>query len=130
MTALIDDHDAISAVLKLFIEGESKGESAKLLQACHPDARMFGRLGKDRADMSIPELADLCAKYPLDTDGRYRGRIVSITQTGDAAVAVVAEDHCWGSVSFTDFLSLARIEGEWKIVNKTFEHTGGEPPPM
>jgi hypothetical protein len=34
----------------------------------------------------------------------------------------------WESLSFTDFFSLSRIDGEWKIVNKTFAHTGGEPP--
>jgi hypothetical protein len=130
VTALIDDHDAISTVIRLFLDGESKGDAAKLMSTCHPDARMYGRLGSDRADMPISELAALSAKYPLDTDGRYRGRIISINQVGDAAVATVAEDHCWGSVSFVDFLSLARCNGHWKIVNKTFEHTGGEPPPM
>jgi hypothetical protein len=35
-----------------------------------------------------------------------------------------------GTLSFTDFFSLSRIDGEWKIVNKTFAHTGGEPPPQ
>lgn len=130
MTAMIDDYDAIAAVCRLFIEGESKGDAAKLVAACHRDARMYGLLGDERADMPISELAALCAKFPLDTDGSYRGRIVSIVQTGDAAVATVAEDNCWGSVSFIDYLSLARIDGAWKIVNKTFAHTGGTPPPM
>jgi hypothetical protein len=27
-----------------------------------------------------------------------------------------------------DFFSLARTDVTWKIVNKTFVHTGGEPP--
>jgi hypothetical protein len=27
-----------------------------------------------------------------------------------------------------DYFSLARIDGVWKIVNKTYAHTGGEPP--
>jgi hypothetical protein len=128
MNELIDDYDGITRVLRLFIEGESTGDAAKLKSVCHPDARMFGRLADQRADMSMGELAALCAQYPLDTDGGYRGRITSIVQVGDAAIATVAEDHCWGGVSFVDFLSLARINGEWKIVNKTFAHTGGKPP--
>jgi hypothetical protein len=49
---------------------------------------------------------------------------------GDAAVAVVSEDRCWGSVSFVDILSLSRIAGDWKIVNKTFAHTGGTMPAL
>ena len=49
-------------------------------------------------------------------------------QTDDAAVATVAEEGYWGTVSFVDYLSLARIDGIWKIVSKLFAHTGGEPP--
>jgi hypothetical protein len=30
----------------------------------------------------------------------------------------------------TDFFTLAQIDGKWAIVNKTFAHTGGEPPAM
>ncbi len=33
-------------------------------------------------------------------------------------------------MSFTDYFTLARIDGAWTIVNKTFAHTGGEPPEM
>jgi len=44
------------------------------------------------------------------------------------AMAAVAEDGFWGSVSFVDFFNLAKVDGRWVIVNKTFAHTGGEPP--
>jgi hypothetical protein len=51
-------------------------------------------------------------------------------QAGDAAFAVLEEEGFWGTVSFRDFFTLARIDGAWTIVNKTFAHTGGEPPEM
>ena len=38
------------------------------------------------------------------------------------------EEGFWGTVSFVDFFTLARIDGAWKIVNKAFVHTDGEPP--
>jgi hypothetical protein len=60
--------------------------------------------------------------------GVYRARILSVTQVGDVASAMVAEDGYWGTVSFVDFLALCRINGAWKIVNKLFAHTGGQPP--
>ena len=42
----------------------------------------------------------------------------------DIAVAVVAEDHCWGQEAFIDILSLWRQPGQpWKIVNKVFTQT-------
>jgi hypothetical protein len=123
----IDEHDAIAKVLGLYMDGSAQGDAGKLKEAFHPDARMFGSLGGHRVDMPIQTFFDLAAQGPADT-GRYRGRIVSITQIGDAATAVVAEDGFWGQVSFVDFFNLAKIDGRWQIVKKTFAHTGGTPP--
>jgi hypothetical protein len=64
----------------------------------------------------------------LQTPASYRARVLSVNQTGDAAVATVAEEGYWGSVSFVDYFLLARIDGAWKIVCKAFAHTAGEPP--
>jgi Putative lumazine-binding len=127
-TDQIDEHDAIAAVLQLYMDGSARGEVVKLEEAFHPDARMFGSLGGTRYDVPIQALFEMTAHGPADTAGRYRGRIVSITQVGDAAMAAVAEDGFWGQVSFMDFFTLAKIDGRWQIVNKTFAHTGGEPP--
>ena len=126
-TSVVDDYDAICRVLQLCTEGEAKGDVAKLQEAFHADARMFGSLAGERYDVPIEELFALAESAPADT-GSYRSRILSVQQTGDAAVGVVAEEGYWGSVSFIDYFQLARIEGEWKIVCKLFDHTGGEPP--
>ena len=123
----IDDYDAICAVVQLCLDGEAMGDVAKLQEAFHQDARMFGDLAGSRYDVPIQKLFDMAAQDPADT-GNHRSRILSVTQLGDVATATVAEEGYWGTVSFVDFLSLCRIEGSWKIVNKTFAHTGGAPP--
>jgi Putative lumazine-binding len=122
----IDDYDAITAVVNLYIDASKTGDASTLERAFHPDARMFGALGPQRIDISIQEFFKLAASMPMGQT--YRARITAVNQVDDAATAVVVEDECWGSVSFVDFFSLARIKGEWKIVNKTFAHTGGTPP--
>jgi hypothetical protein len=124
---VVSDYDAICRVLQLCTDGEAKGDVAKLQEAFHADARMFGSLAGERFDVPIAELFALAESEPADT-GNYRSRVLSVQQTGDAAVAVVAEEGYWGSVSFIDYFLLARIEGVWKIVCKLFDHTGGEPP--
>jgi len=124
---VVDDYDAIHRVLQLCTEGEAKGDVAKLQEAFHEDARMFGSLAGERYDVPIAELFELAESAPADT-GSYRSRVLSVQQTGDAAVGVVAEEGYWGTVSFIDYFQLVRIEGEWKIVSKLFAHTGGEPP--
>ena len=122
-----DDYDAICRVVQLCLDGESTGSVEKLREAFHEDARMFGSLAGERYDEPISVLFDMAASAPADT-GNYRARILSVHQTADAALATVAEEGYWGTVSFIDYLSLARINGTWKIVNKLFAHTGGEPP--
>ena len=124
---VVDDYDAIHRVLQLCTEGEAKGDVAKLREAFHPDARMFGSISGEREDVPIEELFAEAESEPADT-GSYRSRILSVQQTRDAAVGVVADEGYWGTVSFIDYFLLARIEGDWKIVCKLFAHTGGEPP--
>ena len=124
---VVRDYDAICRVVQLCTDGEAKGDVAKLREAFHADARMFGAISGERYDVPIEELFSLAESEPADT-GSYRSRVLSVQQTGDAAVGVVAEEGYWGTVSFIDYFLLARIEGEWKIVCKLFAHTGGEPP--
>lgn len=125
--SLVDDYDAIRDVVQLCLDGEATGDVAKLQEAFHPEARMFGDMAGTRYDAPIQTLFEMAAEGPADT-GSYRARILSITHLDAVATATVAEEGYWGTVSFVDFLSLCRIDGSWKIVNKTFAHVGGEPP--
>ena len=120
----------ITRVVNLYAEGVRDGDAAKLREAFHPQAWMFGSLAGTRYDEPIDELIALVDGKPVDVDGSFQARVVSVEQVGDAAFAVLEEDGFWGTVAFTDFFTLARIDGAWKIVNKTFAHTGGEPPEM
>lgn len=87
-----------------------------------------GSLGGTRYDVPISQLIDIATSHPLDSDGSYKARITSVQQVGDAATAILEEDGCWGGVSFVDFFARTKIDGSWKIVNKTFTHTAGEMP--
>ena len=113
---VVGDYDAIRDVVQLCLDGEATGDVGKLREAFHDDARMFGSLAGERYDVPISALMEMSASSPADT-GHYQSRILSIHQTGDAALATVAEEGYWGTVSFTDYLSLSRINGRWKIVN-------------
>ena len=59
-------------------------------------------------------------KPPADEAQRKR-RIVSIDVSGDAALAKVELDY--PKVFFVDYLSLLKIDGEWKIAQKTYTGT-------
>jgi hypothetical protein len=120
----------ITRTVDLYVEGVRNGDGAKLREAFHPQAWMFGSLAGTRYDEPIGELIAMVDGHPVDVDGSFQARVVSVEQAGDAAFAILEEEGFWGTVSFTDFFTLAQIDGAWKIVNKTFAHTGGEPPTM
>jgi hypothetical protein len=114
--------------VQLYIDGVRKGDASALEAAFHSDARMFGALGGQRVDVPIADLIGMAATQPADVDGTFEANVRSLEEHGDIAVATVDEKNFWGSVHFTDVLSLARFEEGWKIVNKAFTHTGGTPP--
>jgi hypothetical protein len=128
MAVSAPEQTAITEVVQLYIDGSRTGDADKLRRAFHPDARMYGSIAGERFDQPIEEFFTMASSQPADVDGTYEARIVSLEQVGDAATAAIEETGFWGTLSFTDFFSLSRIDGEWKIVNKTFAHTGGEPP--
>jgi len=130
MGAVAAETTEIEQVIKVYIDGVRKGDAAKLRAAFHADARMFGSLGGHRVDMPISDFFAMADGSPADVDGTYQARITAVTQVGDAATVQLDEEGYWGTVSFTDFFALCRIEGKWTIVNKTFVHTAGDPPPM
>jgi len=126
----IDDYDAITRVIELYIHGSANGDAGKLKEAFHEDSSMFGHVDGHRFDMPIAQFFEVAAAAPMNVGGNYRARITSVQQTGDAAVVTLAEDGCWGQVSFVDYFNLAKFGDTWKITNKTFAHTAGEMPPM
>ena len=127
-TATATDREAIAEVMQLYMDGAADGDASKLEAAFHEQAWMFGEMGGQRLDMPIKEFFGLAEARPLKTDDRFEARLVAVEQTDNAATAVVEEDGAWGSVSFLDYFTLVRTDGDWKIVNKTFAHTGGKPP--
>jgi hypothetical protein len=128
MATAAQETDQITRTVNLYVEGLRDGNAAKLREAFHPDARMWGSTGGQREDEPISALIAEVDGKPVDVDGSFHAQVTSIDQTGDAASVTLSEEGLWGTVSFVDFFSLARIDGTWKIVNKTFVHTGGEPP--
>jgi hypothetical protein len=128
MAATAQETEQITGVVDLYVEGCRHGDADRLREAFHEEARMWGSLGGARIDVPIGEMIAMVDGKPVDIDGSYQATVTSVDQTQDVASVVLEEEGFWGTVSFVDFFALARIDGTWKIVNKTFVHTGGTPP--
>lgn len=120
----LDEIEAVKAVMQLYIEG-ADGDVAKLNQAFHPDARMFGHVGEARRDMPISQFIEGVSNAGANLTGpKYRAEMQDITVTGRAAVVTLVEQDYRGC-EFVNFFTLARFEDGWKLVSKTYTSTGG-----
>ena len=126
MTRAAPDYDEIVRVVQLYPAGFNDRDAGKLREAFHEDAWMFftredGILHTAR----IWDVVDLwAAGEPDDPPHRVTGRIISVTQAGDVASVLLGWDWYKGKdFSFVEFHTMLRIEGVWKITNKTATRT-------
>jgi ketosteroid isomerase-like protein len=119
MTARTDDYDAIVRVINLYVDGFNDNDIHKFKEAFHEDAWIFfidaeGNLHKNLISESFENWAAPPRK-------NIEGRIISVTQIGDAASVHLSFKG--KSDEWLDFHNLLRINGVWKITNKTATHS-------
>jgi hypothetical protein len=120
ITATTPDYDEIVRVVQLYLDGW-KGDVDKFKEAFHEDAWIFftdadGELHKD--------LLTDCFERWAATKRHIVGRFLSVTQAGDVANVLLGFDNpADPSRSWVDFHTLLRINGIWKITNKTATHS-------
>lgn len=101
-----------------YLAGHATGDGAHHQMVFHPEAKLFfNRDGQFSTRTSADYIAGSPGKPAADEAQRKR-RIAVVDVTGDAAMAKVELDY--PTVFFTDYFTLLKIDGKWKIVNKTF----------
>jgi hypothetical protein len=130
----IESLEKICEVVELAMNGAKEGNWAKLENAFHKKARMYGSVHGERFDTPIQVFFKMCEDNPLGKDqtlgeGKsYWFHIVSVTRVRGAAMVMVEEGGCWGSAAFVDLFTVTLNEDKWQVTNKTFAHTGGDIP--
>jgi hypothetical protein len=105
------DRNEIRELVQLYIDG-ADGDVAKLNQAFHDDAHMMGHIGAMDTYVPIGEFFKMVEAQPGLAGPNYTAAIRTIDVTGDAGVAVLVETD-WMGCDFTDYFSVARIDGRW-----------------
>ncbi len=116
MTARTEDYDEIVRVIQLYLDGFNDNDINMFREAFHEDAWIF----YNDADGVLHKgpISECFEGWAAPPSLNLKGRVVSVTQIGDAAGVVLL----WGK-DFIDFHSLLRINGAWKITNKTATHS-------
>ena len=109
---------AVRAALEHYFRAHATGLGEHHRKVFHPEAKLFFiNEGKFTQRTSEEYIAGSPGKPAADEAQRKR-TIEMIDITGDAAVAKLVLDY--PNARLTDYMSLLKIDGEWKIVNKIF----------
>jgi hypothetical protein len=116
---------AVRAAVRHYLDGHATGQGEHFAIAMHPVLQMLwvrdGELNRRTRD----EYVAGASGRPADDEAQRRRWIESVDVTGTAAVAKVVLDYPTGRL--TDYLSLLRVNGEWRIVGKIFDREAPSP---
>jgi hypothetical protein len=104
--------------LELYIKGHATGNGDFWRQAFHQDARIEGIRDGKLVSRTRDEFAAGASGKPAEDEAQRKRRIVSVDVVDDAASAKVELDY--PSVKFTDYFTLLKVDGEWKIMSKVY----------
>ncbi len=115
-----DDYDAIKTTINNYFDGFRLGDRAKLEKAfAVPYAHMKGYItGEDGklVEVSRPMNEVIDDWVSRDPSPDFKGRILSINIFSDVAAQATFDFNG----IFTDAFQLAKIDGEWRIMNKFY----------
>jgi hypothetical protein len=112
------EKDAVRVPLENYIKGHKTGDPEFMKKAFHTEGNLiFIRDGK-YATRSFAEYIGGMSGKPAADEAKRKRAIEMVEVTGDAAIAKVTLDY--PAVYFVDYFALLKIDGVWKIVNKSF----------
>ena len=118
VAAQTSEKDAARVPLENYLKGHATGDGEYMKKAFHTEGNLvFIRDGKFTTRSFADYIAGFTGKPAVDEDKRRRW-IESVEVTGNAAVGKIILDY--PTVKFVDYMTLLKINGEWKIINKSF----------
>ena len=111
------DNEMVEKTVQFYIDGAKSGKGDDMKPAFHNDATIFGYIGDDLFAGPIQKLFDWNDKNGPATE--LETKIASIDIVGTIATVRLESDN-WTGHKFTDFFTLLKVEGAWKIMNKVF----------
>lgn len=112
----------IIKVVQDYFDGVFHGDIEKLTGSFHPNTVLYGDISGKEYLKSLDDYLDGVKqrKSPAELGEENKMDLISLEILGDVAVAKVHLPML--GYNYYDFLSLAVVSGQWKIVNKVFTH--------
>lgn len=113
-----DETAAARVPVEMYLKAQATGDPEYIRKAFHPEAKLFFNRDGKFTQLTRDEFASRFSGKPAADEAQRKRTIDSITVTGDAAMAKLTLDY--PNAVLTDYLSLLKVDGEWKIVHKIF----------
>ncbi len=112
------DEAAVRAAVTHYLQGHATGDGAHFELVFHPESSLYWIRGGELNRRPSAEFIAGASGSPADDEAKRKRRIVMVDVTGTAAVAKVELDYPGAMI--TDYFTLLKIDGDWKIMNKIF----------
>ena len=113
------EKELVRIPLESYLKGHETGNPEYMKKAFYTEGKLiFVREGKYTTRTFEEYIAGMKDGKPAADEAQRKRWIESIDISGNAATGKIILDY--PNVKFTDYMTLLKIEGEWKIVNKSF----------
>jgi hypothetical protein len=117
------DYNAVIETASRYVEGLREGNIATIKQAFHEEAVMYGFTNGQLLGGPISNLYDFVENNGKAADITTRLDVLAITPT-TAVVRVDMEKDAIGA-DYNDYLTLIKINGDWKVIAKVYHQFEG-----
>jgi hypothetical protein len=117
-TTTPDDKKAVAVPLENYFKAQATDNADLVRRAFHAEGKlMFISEGKF-TQWSVEDFAKFFVGKPRPDENKRKRSFEILDVAGNVAIAKVTLD--FPNINYTDYMTLLKIDGEWKIINKTF----------
>ena len=114
----LKEYEAVHEAAMKFVRSVAEGNSKYAKELFTDEAVLFGILNGELEHGSIEKFYKNVDTVGSDANFKARVDVVAVEET--VAVVRVLEEGWGGSIDFTDYLLLLKLNGEWKCVAKAY----------
>ncbi|EKB47802.1 Putative lumazine-binding protein [Cecembia lonarensis LW9] len=116
--SLEEEKAAIAKTIQLYFDGMMERDRTKLDQAFDPSARLIGYRGETFTVTPYEEWASGTARGEKRNPADFSNHLIEVEVKGYTALAKT--ELYWPGIYYYDYLTMVKIDGDWKIVHKTW----------
>lgn len=119
---LVSDYEAVETVVKSFVAGLHEGDVARVQAQFAKDAVVSGYYEGECIRQDLHGYIGVVRRNPPPAllDEALDVHLTALELCGN--VALVRVRYLYEALYYTDYLSLLKIDGAWKIVSRLFHH--------